>query len=84
MKIELGEQHCTFCNHNLEEGIFVSRGGNFFVPIGGKIPPRYSRASFKKENAIMLTHPYGFNYSVRPTVYICRNCKVVYFPYQEE
>ena len=82
MQVDFRKQVCPFCNHIIEEGTFISRGGNLFIPKGGKIPLWYSKSASKEKNTIMLAPPCGLFHSVRPTVYVCRNCRMAFFPFQ--
>lgn len=74
---------CPWCGHELEEGTFRSRGCNFFLPINKKLPLLYTAKSMAKKNAVPLP-PSLVGDPVWPTAFICRNCKKIIIPYEED
>ena len=76
-------QKCPNYGGEIEKGTFRSRGGNFFLPEGEKTPIWYTEKSMKKRNAIYLPPYFLSSPPIQwPEAYVCRNCKIVIFPYE--
>jgi hypothetical protein len=73
---------CPWCGGDLESGTFRSRGGNYFLPEGEKMPLTYSYASMEKRNAVKLP-PFFLSFPPDdwPKAYVCRNCRKIIIPY---
>ncbi len=77
---------CPWCGEKLEKGNFRSRGCNYFLPEGMKAPlfnvPKY----MEKANAVFLP-PYYWKISFNPDfpdAFLCRNCRKIIIPYEED
>jgi len=63
----------------MTKGTLRSRGGDYFLPDGEKVPKLYTAKSMTKCNAIPL-RPYFFNMSAvvdKPVAYACRDCQKI-------
>lgn len=76
---------CPFCQNPLEPGTFHSRGSNYYLPDGEKLPSLYSEEALKKRNAIALPpSPYSFEIKPKvPAAFACRHCGYILIPYEE-
>lgn len=81
MKENENLKRCPWCRNELEEGIFRSRGGNYFQPINESAPWLYTKKLADKHKGIMLK-PDPTSPTVEfPKAYTCRNCKRIIIPY---
>ncbi|MGI6142128.1 MAG: PF20097 family protein [Caldicoprobacterales bacterium] len=72
---------CPWCNEQLELGVFRSRGGNYFLPLGESVPITYSKSAMSKKRAIPLP-PSSLSLPPDwPEAYVCRRCKKIIIPY---
>lgn len=75
--------HCPFCENELIKGTFRSRGANYFLPDGEKIPKLYTAKSMAKSNAITIP-PDILDISTTidwPIAYACPDCKKIIIEY---
>ena len=72
---------CPYCGQDLVKGTLRSRGGNYFLPDGEKIPLLYTEHEMQKRNAVYLP-PYQFAVPAEyPTAYLCRACSKIIIEY---
>ena len=78
---------CPYCGGQMEIGKLYSRGSNYYLPDGQKLPAWYSARALKKRNAIPLPpDPLGIQKPADvewPVTFACRNCKFLLIPYEE-
>lgn len=75
--------NCPFCGKEMIKGTFRSRGKNYFLPDGQKLPIIYSVKAMAKRNAILLP-PDFLNISDIgnwPIAYACPDCKKIIIDY---
>lgn len=75
-------QLCPYCGKPLEEGIFRSRGGNYYLPKDESAPFLYSKQAMIKKGAIQLLPDFVSSAPQWPLAYVCRNCKKIILPYE--
>ena len=82
----MNTKNCPYCGIEMEKGTFHSRGMNSFWPDGER-PGWYSKKAMKKSRCIMLP-PDPYRLSVladeRLYGYLCRRCKMIMIPYEDE
>ena len=76
-------QLCPYCGKPLEEGIFRSRGGNYYLPKDESAPFLYSKQAMIKKGAIQLLPDFVSSAPQWPLAYVCRNCKKIILPYEQ-
>jgi len=75
---------CPFCGSEMKKGTLRSRGCNFFLPDGEKMPTFYTRKSLAKRNAIPLPpDPFGRSTVIDdwPVAYACLECRKIIMDY---
>lgn len=74
---------CPWCGNELEQGSLRSRGGNYFLPDGEKLPLTYSAHSMRKRGAIPLPPSSLDPIGARewPDALVCRSCKKIIISY---
>ncbi len=80
MKIET----CPYCGNLLEEGEIKNRGFGYYLPKDSSPPRWYSKRAMDKKGAIMLPPDPISVPPVFPKALVCRNCKMILIPYDEE
>ena len=77
-------EKCPYCSGELEKGKLISRGGNFFLPDGEKMPSLFTEKSMNKSRAILLPPDIVSDGDVQfPMAYVCRVCKKIISPHSE-
>ncbi|MBZ4665204.1 PF20097 family protein [Mahella sp.] len=71
---------CPWCGKKMERGTFRSRGGNYFLPMGEKVPLTYFNCSMEKRNAIPFP-PFIMGPISYPIAFVCRSCRKIIIPY---
>ena len=75
-------EKCPYCGGELEKVKLISRGGNFFLPDGEKMPVLFTEKSMNKSRAILLPPDIVSDGDVQfPVAYACRVCKKIIIPY---
>ena len=75
---------CPYCEKEMEKGLFMSRGANYFLPDGEKTPATNLEGSIRKRNGIPLPPDlFAIGRPEWPQAYVCRSCKVIIMPYTE-
>ena len=72
---------CPVCSGPLTEGKLHSRGGNFFLPDGEKLPITYAKDSIERHNGVKLP-PDSFGGGGLPSCTLCRTCRLIFLPYE--
>lgn len=75
-------EKCPYCGGELEKVKLISRGGNFFLPDGEKMPVLFTEKSMNKSRAILLPPDIISDGDVQfPVGYVCRVCKKIIILY---
>ena len=84
-KKEGGEKmNCPYCGGALEKGTLHSRGGEYFLPDGAKLPAWFTRESMEKVGAVGLAWNPALTQREWPEAYCCRPCRRLIVPFPEE
>lgn len=72
---------CPLCSGPLIQGTLHSRGSNFFLPDGEKLPIWYGKGFIERRNGIKLPPDplWGGGF---PACSLCRDCHMIFLPYQ--
>ena len=70
---------CPFCGKEMQQGKLRTRGDNYFVPNGCKVPVLYTKGSIEKAGAILVSPDcnsaiYEENWQ---TAFLCSGCRKV-------
>ena len=76
--------NCPYCGGTLEKGTLHSRGGEFFLPDGAKLPAWFTRESMEKVVAVGLAWNPALTRREWPEAYCCRPCRRLIVPFPEE
>ena len=78
--------NCPNCGREMQKGMLRSRGCNYFLPEGEKIPWVYTKKNIEARGGIVLPpDPYTLDFSVGdfPEAYVCRDCRQIILRYEE-
>ena len=64
--------NCPYCGGALEKGTLHSRGGEYFLPDGAKLPAWFTRENMEKVGAVGLTWNPALTQREWPEAYCCR------------
>ena len=64
--------NCPYCGGTLEKGTLHSRGGEYFLPDGAKLPAWFTRESMEKVGAVGLAWNPALTRREWPEAYCCR------------
>ena len=76
--------NCPYCGGALEKGTLHSRGGEYFLPDGAKLPAWFTRESMEKIGAVGLAWNPALTRREWPEAYCCRPCRRLIVPLPEE
>ena len=76
--------NCPYCGGALEKGTLHSRGGEYFLPEGAKLPALFKRESMEKIGAVGLAWNPALTRREWPEAYCCRPCRRLIVPFPEE
>jgi len=74
---------CPYCGTEMTKGTFRSRGKNYFLPDGQKLPWLYSAKAMTKRNAILLPPDFLDISDIGnwPVAYACTGCRKIVIDY---
>ena len=75
--------NCPYCGGALEKGTLHSRGGEYFLPDGAKLPAWFTRESMEKVGAVGLAWNPALTRREWPED-CCRPCRRLIVPFPEE
>lgn len=78
------KMNCPYCGGALEKGTLHSRGGEYFLPDGAKLPAWFTRESMEKVGAVGLAWNPALTRREWPEAYCCRPCRRLIVPFPEE
>ena len=78
----MSQWKCPYCGGDLEKGTLRSRGGNYFLPDGEKVPAWFGEKSMARKGAILLPPDPLAARPQWPEAFACRACKKIILSYE--